>query len=118
MIPTPGPPYQRDGLGAVNDHTGETVGLVRRRQRRREVAERLQAVVDRHPTGTIDIAWENAATHGEDAVAAVVRAAAGRLGRLDLPTDSPWLNPIERRWRQCRREVTPCQLLAALDALL
>jgi transposase len=29
------------------------VGLFRRRKRRREVAERLQAVVDRHSPGTI-----------------------------------------------------------------
>ena len=43
MIPTPGQPYKRDGLGAVNDHTGETVVLFRRRKRRREVAELLQA---------------------------------------------------------------------------
>jgi len=53
MIPTPGQPYTRDGLGAVNYHTGETVVLFRRRKRRREVAERWQAVVDRHSTGTI-----------------------------------------------------------------
>jgi hypothetical protein len=52
-LPPPGPPYQRDGLGAVNDHPGATVGLFRRRNRRREVAERWQAVVDRHATGTI-----------------------------------------------------------------
>jgi hypothetical protein len=39
MIPTPGQPYKRYGLGAVNYHTGETVVLFRRRTRRREVAE-------------------------------------------------------------------------------
>jgi hypothetical protein len=27
MIPTPGQPYKWYGLGAVNDHTGETVVL-------------------------------------------------------------------------------------------
>jgi len=53
MSPTPGQPYQRDGLGAVNDHTGEPVVLFRRRKRRRQVAELLPAVVDRHPTGPI-----------------------------------------------------------------
>ncbi len=79
MIPTPGQPYKRDGLGAVNDHTGETVVLFRRRKRRREVAERLQAMVDRHPIDTISIAWDNADTHCDDEVEAILRAAAGRL---------------------------------------
>ena len=35
-----------------------------------------------------------------------VRAAAGRLVLLYLPTYSPWLNPIEMLWRHFRREVT------------
>ena len=118
MIPTPGQPYKRYGLGAVNYHTGETVVLFRHRKRRREVAELLQAVVDRHPTGTISIAWDNADTHFDDEVEAVVRAAAGRLVLLYLPTYSPWLNPIEMLWRQFRREVTHCELFASLDALL
>jgi putative transposase len=118
MIPTPGQPYKRYGLGAVNYHTGETVVLFRRRKRRREGAELLQAVVDRHPTGTIYIAWDNADTHADDAVEAVVRAAAGWLVLLYLPTYSPWLNPIEMLWRQFRREVTHCELFDALDALL
>jgi len=79
MIPTPGQPYKRYGLGAVNYHTGELVVLFRRRKRRREVAELLQALVDRHPTGTSYIAWDNADTHRDDEVEAIVRAAAERL---------------------------------------
>jgi hypothetical protein len=79
MMPTPGQPYKRYGLGAVNYYTGETVVLFRRRKRRREVAELLQALVDRHPTGTIYVAWDNADTHEDEEVEAVVRAAAGRL---------------------------------------
>jgi Homeodomain-like domain len=53
MIPPPGQPSKRDGLGAVNYHTGATVVLFRRRKRRREVAELWQALVDKHPTGTL-----------------------------------------------------------------
>jgi transposase len=117
-IPTPGQPYKRYGLGAVNYHTGETVVLFRRRKRRREVAELLQAVIDQHPTGTIYIAWDNADTHADAEIEAVVRAAAGRLVLLYLPTYSPWLNPIEMLWRQFRREVTHCELFATLAALL
>lgn len=117
-IPTPGQPYKRYGLGAVKYHTGETVILFRRRKRRREVAELLQALVDKHPTGTIYVTWDNADTHEDDEVEAVVRGAAGRLVLLYLPTYSPWLNPIEMLWRQFRREVTHGELFENMDALL
>jgi transposase len=117
-MPTPGQPYQRYGLGAVHYHPGETVGLCRRRKRRREVAELLQALGDKHPTGTISVAWDTADTHADDAVEVVVRAAAGRLVLRYWPTYSPWLNPIERLWRQFRREVTHGELFPSLDALL
>ncbi len=73
MIPTPGQPHKRYGLGAVNYHTGETVVLFRSRKRRPEVAELLQALVDKHPIGTIYVAWDNADTHEDDQVEAVVR---------------------------------------------
>jgi hypothetical protein len=78
MIPPPGQPDTRDGLGAVHDHPGATVVLFRRRQRRREVAERLQALVDKHPTGPIEVAWDHADAHADAEVEAIVRAAAGR----------------------------------------
>jgi transposase len=118
MVPTPGQPYKRYGLGAVNYQTGATVVLFRRRKRRREVAELLQALADKHPTGTIYVAWENAAAHADDEIEAVVRAAAGRSVLLYWPTDSPWLTPIERLWRHFRRAVTHGELCASLDALL
>jgi transposase len=117
MIP-PGQPYKRYGLGAVHDHSGDTVVLFRRRTRRREVAERLQALVDKHLAGTIDVAGENADPHADDEVEAVVRAAAGRLVRLYWPPYSPWLNPIELRGRHFRREVPHGELLASVEALL
>ena len=49
MIPTPRQPEKRYGLGAVNYHTGETVVIFRRRKRRREVAELLDALLEKHP---------------------------------------------------------------------
>ena len=118
MIPTPGQPTKRYGIGAVNYHTGETVVLTRTRKRRREIAELLQQLVDKHPTGTIYVAWDNATTHADDEGEAVVRAAAGRLVLLYLPTYSPWLNPIEMLWRHFRREVTHCELFVTMHALL
>lgn len=118
MIPTPGQPTKHYGIGAVNYHTGETEVMFCKHKRRREIAELLQRLVDRHPKGTIFVAWDNASTHEDDEVEAVVRAAAGRLVLLYLPTYSPWLNPIERLWRQFRREVTHCELFVTVKALL
>jgi putative transposase len=118
MIPTPKQPEKRYGLGAVNYHTGETVVIFRRRKRRREVAELLDALLERHPEGTVYVAWDNADTHEDDEVEAVVRAACGRLILLYLPTYAPWLNPIEMLWRHFRREVTHCELYVSLNALL
>lgn len=118
MIPTPGQPKVHYGLGAVNYHTGETVVIIRRRKRRLEVAELLQELVDKHSTETIYVAWDNAITHQDDEVESVVRAAAGRLILLYLPTYSPWLNPIEMLWRHFRREVTHCELFLSIKAVI
>jgi putative transposase len=118
MIRTPGQPTKHYGIGAVNYHTGETTVIVRKHKRRREIAELLQLLVDKHPTGTIYVAWDNATTHEDDEVEAVVRAAAGRLVLLYLPTYSPWLNPIEMLWRHYRREVTHCELFETVKLLL
>jgi transposase len=118
MIPTPGQPTKRYGIGAVNYHTGETVVLFRRRKRREEIAELLHALLEKHPEETVYVAWDNATTHADDEVEAVVRGAAGRLVLLYLPTYSPWLNPIEMLWRHFRREVTHWELFDSLKALI
>jgi len=118
MIPTPAQPTKRYGIGAVNYHTGETVVLFRRRKRRREIAELLQALLDKHPTGTIYVAWDNASMHQDDEIEAMLKLADGRLVLLYLPTYSPWLNPIEMLWRHFRREVTHCELFENVTALL
>lgn len=118
MIPTPGQPTKHYGIGAVNYATGETEGIFRRHNRRREIAELLQRLLDKHRTGTLYVAWDNAGTHEDAEIEAVVRGAAGRLVLLYLPTYSPWLNPIERLWRQFRREVTHCELFETVKALL
>jgi DDE superfamily endonuclease len=85
-IPTPAQPKKRYGIGAVDYHTGETVVLIRRRKRRREIAELLEALLEKHPTGTVYVAWDNSDTHEDDEVEAVLRGAAGRLVLLYLPT--------------------------------
>ena len=118
MIPTPGQPDKYYGIGAVNYHTGETVVHFERRKRRKEIAALLTALLAQHQTGTVYVAWDNAGTHEDDEVEDVVRAAAGRLVLLYLPTYSPWLNPIEMLWRHFRREVTHCECFATKQALL
>jgi transposase len=118
MIPTPGQPTKPYGIGAVDYDTGATEVIFRRHKRRREIAELLQRLLDKHRTGTLYVAWDNAGTHEEDDVEALVRGAAGRLVLLYLPTYRPWLNPIERLWRQFRREVTHCELFETVKALL
>jgi transposase len=118
MIPTPGQPTKHYGIGAVNYHTGEAVVLFRRHKRRKEIAELLQALLEKHPEETVYVTWDNATTHEDADVEAVVRGAAGRLVLLYLPTYSPWLNPIEMLWRHFRREVTHCELFESVKALL
>lgn len=118
MIPTPGQATRQYGLGAVNYHTGESIVHFKKRKRRQEVAELLQHLIEKHPSGTIFVAWDNSGTHRDAEVDAVVRAAGGRLVLLYLPTYSPWLNPIERLWRHFRREVTHCELFVSMRALV
>ena len=118
MIPTPAQPTKHYGIGAVDYHHGDTVVLMKRHKRRQEIAELLEALLDKHPTGTIHVAWDNAGTHEDGEVDRVVRAAAGRLVLLYLPTYSPWLNPIEMLWRQFRREVTHNELFQTVKGLL
>jgi transposase len=118
MIPTPGQPDKYYGIGAVNYHTGESVVQFHRGIRRKGIAQLLQALVEKHPSGTIYVAWDNADTHEDDEVEDLLRAAAGRHVLLYLPTYSPWLNPIEMLWRHFRREVTHCELFETKPALL
>lgn len=94
MIPTPGAPRKRYGLAAVNYHTGEVVALVKTHKRRSEVAALLEQLLARHPTETIYLAWDNASPHRDGQVDDLLRAAAGQLVLLYLPTYSPWLMAI------------------------
>jgi hypothetical protein len=89
MIQTPAQPKKRYGIGAVDYHTGERVVLVRRRKRRREIAELLEALLEKHTTGKIYMAWDNSNTHEDDEIEEVLGEAAGRLVLLYLPTYSP-----------------------------
>lgn len=88
MIQTPGQQTTSSGIGAVNYSTGETVVQFQRHKRRQEIAQLLEALVEKHPTGTISVAWDNANTHEDEDIDAVVQATQGRLVLLYLPTSS------------------------------
>jgi transposase len=63
MIQTPGQQTTSYGIGAVNYYTGETVIHFQQHKRHQEIAQFLWALVEKHPTGTIYVAWDNANTH-------------------------------------------------------
>ena len=46
-------PKRRYGLGAVNWHTGETIVLARRRNRRPDAADLLVALLEKHPRARV-----------------------------------------------------------------
>jgi transposase len=75
------------------------------------MAPLLQALIEKHPTGTIYVAWDNVDTHQDDEVEAVVRAAAGRLVLLCLPTYSPWKSPIEMLFRHRLQSRKSCLIV-------
>ncbi len=115
------PPHGQDarayGIGAVNDPTGEPVMLTRDHKCKPDVAELLRALLERHPTGTIYLTWDNATTHFGGEIDRILKEANGRLVLLYLPTYSPWLNPIEMLWRSMRYNVTHCELFVTIADL-
>jgi hypothetical protein len=116
-IPTPGQEERASGIGAVNYHTGATVMSIRDHTWQADVAVLRQPFLDRPPPGTIYWAGETSPTHCGGEIEVVLKQAQGRRVLLDLPTYSPWLNPIERLWRRMRHGVTHCELFTSLDEL-
>jgi putative transposase len=119
MIPTPGQPDKYYGIGAVNYHTGESVVLFQRRKRRKEIAQLLEALMEKHPTGTIYVAWDNANTRRR--MMRWKRWCERRQGVSFCsicPRTAAFINPIEMLWRHFRREVTHCEFFETKQALL
>jgi transposase len=117
QIPTHGQDERAYGIGAVNYHTGESVMITREHKCKDDIGVFLRALLARHETGTIYLAWDNATTHFGGDIEAVLKEAEGRLVLLYLPTYSPWLNPIEKLWWDMRYNVTHCELFATIDDL-
>ena len=92
--------------------------IFKKRKRRKEMAEFLHLLLQKHPSERIYLVWDNVYTHKDYEIEEIVRAEAGRLVLLYLPTYSPWLNPVEMLWRYFRREVTHCELFVSVKKLL
>ena len=118
MIPTPRRNHKRFGIGAVNYYTGDTVVLFRYHKRRHDILQLLQNLLEKHPVGRIFLVWDNVSTHWGSLIEDFLAFAEGRLILLYLPTYSPWLNPIERLWREFRRQVTHDELFESLHDLV
>lgn len=118
MISTPRQPKKRYGIGAVDYHTGKAVVRIEKHKRREQIAALLENLLQMNPGKTVYIAWDNVNTHSQGVIEEVLRAAAGRLVLMYLPTYSPWLNPIEMLWRHFRRVVTHCELFDSVKAMV
>ncbi len=65
------PPDKYYGIGTVNYHPREMVVQFQRHKRRKEIAQLLEALLEKHPKETIYLAWDNVNTHEDDEVEAV-----------------------------------------------
>ncbi len=127
QVNTPGQNAKQYALGAVNYITGYLVWLIWTHKNTIGFRHLLEQVVSAHQrmTRKIVVVVDNFRIHTALAVQAWLRDHRARLRLYFLPTYSPRLNPIERVWRHCRRNVTDnyyfktmTRLMAALKAFL
>ena len=127
QVDTPGQNQSHYVFGAVNAVTGELVWVIWERKNNVGFREMLKAVLAAHANDTrkVVIVLDNFRIHKAKAVAEMLRKFKSQLRLYFLPTYSPQLNPIERLWRHCRRNVTDntffrsmTRLLAAIQAFL
>lgn len=43
-------------------------------KRRKEIAQLLEALLEKHPTGTVYVTWDNASMHEDDEIEAVTKS--------------------------------------------
>jgi len=126
QVNTPGQNQTQYVFGAVNAITGDLHWVVWERKNNVGFRQLLQALLAAHTDDRqIVIVLDNYRIHKAKAVVELVRKFKARLRLYFLPTYSPQLNPIERLWRHCRRNVTDNtffrslkRLLAAIEAFL
>ena len=87
--------YLNAAIGALHTQEPSTVTVQRLAKSVREIS-RLYSDAER-----IYLAWDNWPNHDHPKVFEAL-ASQPRVRVLPLPTDSPWLNPIEKVWRRIR----------------
>jgi transposase len=129
QVDTPGQNQTWYVFGAVNVITGELHWVVWERKNNVGFRQLLKAVLAAQAQGPMKVVMvlDRSAyrIHKAKAVGELVHKLKSRLRLYFLPTYSPQLNPIERLWRHCRRNVTDntflrsmIRLLAAVQAFL
>lgn len=108
QVNTPGQNAKHYVFGAVNYVTGALVWLTWPHKNNVGFRHLLQQVLARHKQTPmkIVIVLDNFRIHKAQAVQRWLCAHRTQLRLYFLPTYSPRLNPIERVWRHCRRNVT------------
>ena len=105
-IASPGIDKVKHLLGGVAYPSGEGLYQIFDRKRTMEVESYLVSLCEMYPNHFIFLVWDNAKTHTTEMLQPFFSAFADQIIPVFLPTYSPWLNLIERLWRQMRAEVT------------
>lgn len=106
LIKTPGIDDVRYVLGGVVYPTGEGLYHIEIRKRTMEVENWLAGVCEMFADRFIFLVWDNASTHTTEMLSPFFEAHQEQICPVFLPTYSPWLNLIERLWRQMRSDIT------------
>ncbi|MCH8292780.1 transposase [Candidatus Poribacteria bacterium] len=113
-ITSPGQDEVKYLLGGVVYPTGEGLYQIFDRKRTMEVQSYLQTLCEMLDEYFIFLIWDNASTHTTDMLCPFFDAYAQQIYPVFLPTYSPWLNKIERLWRQMRADVTRNSFFASI----
>jgi transposase len=91
--------YQRHGtvtlLAAFNVRTGEVYGECRERRTAADLAEFMEAVARKYPTGPVYIVWDNLNVHIGEAWDKFNAAHGGRFHFVYTPKHASWMNQVE-----------------------
>jgi len=115
-VMTPGTDEVKYIIGGVAYPSGEGLYHIYDRKRTMEVENWLAAVWMMYPDTFIFLVWDNASTHTTDMLLPFLNAHQEQICPVFLPTYSPWLNLIERLWRQMRADVTRNHFLASIQS--
>ena len=102
-------------LGGIVYPSGEGLYQMFSRKRTMEVESFLVSLCEMFGDRFIFLVWDNASTHTTQLLAPFFSAHSEMIYPVYLPTYSPWLNLIERLWRQMRAEITKNNFFATLS---